>query len=162
MSGAWRYAVRSPVSPSSVAGAPPSPPGGRLLRQSLTVRDIADSSGRLRSRTEKIRTAGRSLPPGGEGGASATDEGEIGERNHVTQPSRRSILSLPKGRILSGILLLYVVPLNNGDPACWRPAWGGVRLCGNDWWERVIFSGWCRFAQDDTWGTGAWYHICLV
>ena len=22
---------------------------------------------------------------------------------------------------------LYVVPLNNGDPACWRPAWGGVR-----------------------------------
>ena len=23
--------------------------------------------------------------------------------------------------------LLYVVPLSNGDPACWRPAWGGVR-----------------------------------
>ena len=22
---------------------------------------------------------------------------------------------------------LYVVPLSNGDPACWRPAWGGVR-----------------------------------
>ena len=45
-----------------------------------------------------------------------------------------------------------MVPLNNGDPACWRPAWGGVRLCGNDWWVRVIFGGWCRFAQDDTEG----------
>ena len=21
----------------------------------------------------------------------------------------------------------YVVLLSNGDPACWRPAWGGVR-----------------------------------
>ena len=30
--GAGRYVLRSPVSPSSVAGAPPSPPGGRLLR----------------------------------------------------------------------------------------------------------------------------------
>ena len=51
--------------------------------------------------------------------------------------------------------MLYVTPRGNGDPACWRPAWGGVRLCGNDWWERVIFGGLCRFAQDDTWGTGA-------
>ena len=33
----------------------------------------------------------------------------------------------------------YAVRRNNGDPACWRPAWGGVRLCGNDWWSRVIF-----------------------
>ena len=32
-----------------------------------------------------------------------------------------------------------VVPLSNGDPACWRPAWGGVRLRGNDWWVRLIF-----------------------
>ncbi len=44
------------------------------------------------------------------------------------------------------------VPLSNGDPACWRPAWGGVRLRGNGWWVRVIFGGWCRFAQDDTVG----------
>ena len=42
------------------------------------------------------------------------------------------------------------------------PAWGGVRLCGNDWWGRLIFCGWCRFAQDDTWGAGARYVICLV
>ena len=26
-----------------------------------------------------------------------------------------------------GGAVLYVVPLNKGDPACWRPAWGGVR-----------------------------------
>ena len=51
-----------------------------------------------------------------------------------------------------GGTLLYVVPLNNGDPACWRPAWGGVRLRGNDWWSRVNIGGWCRFAQDDTVG----------
>ena len=50
----------------------------------------------------------------------------------------------------------YVVPLSKRDPACWRPAWGGVRLRGNGWWVRVIFGGLCRFAQDDTWGTGAW------
>ena len=67
--GAGRYVVRSPVSPSSGTGVPPSPPGGRLLRQSLVVRDSADFLVRLRSRTEKIRTAEGSLPPGGEGGA---------------------------------------------------------------------------------------------
>ena len=50
--------------------APPSPPGGRLLRQSLVVRDSADFLVRLRSRTEQIRTAEGSLPPGGEGGAA--------------------------------------------------------------------------------------------
>ena len=33
----------------------------------------------------------------------------------------------------------YVGPLSNGDPACWRPAWGGVRLRGNGWWVRMIF-----------------------
>ena len=57
-----------------------------------------------------------------------------------------------RGKAFFGGTLLYVVPLSNGDPACWRPAWGGVRLCGNDWWSRVIFGGWCRFAQDDTVG----------
>ncbi len=49
--------------------ATPSPPGGRLLRRFLVVRDSADFLVRLRSRTEKIRTAKGSLPPGGEGGA---------------------------------------------------------------------------------------------
>ena len=81
--GAGRCVVRSPVSPSSGAGAPPSPPGGRLF---------------------------------------------------------------------SGVRYRSVMPLNKGDPACWRPAWGGVRLRGNGWWVRLIFGGWCRFAQDDTWG----------
>ena len=32
-----------------------------------------------------------------------------------------------RGKAFSGIPLLHVVPLSNGDPACWRPAWGGVR-----------------------------------
>ena len=45
-----------------------------------------------------------------------------------------------------------MVPLSNGDSACWRPAWGGVRLCGNDLWVHMIFGEWCRFAQDDTVG----------
>ena len=36
-----------------------------------------------------IGTAEKSLPPGGEGGALAPDEGEIGERTHVTQPPPR-------------------------------------------------------------------------
>ena len=67
-------------------------PGEGYCGDSVRHRDSADSSVRLRGRTEKIRTAGRSLPPGGEGGAPAPDEGEIGERNHVTQPSRRSSL----------------------------------------------------------------------
>ena len=68
----------------------------------------------------------------------------------------------PPGMRTQGGAMLYVIPRSNGDPACWRPAWGGVRLRGNDWWVRVIFGEWCRFAQDDTWGTGAWYQICSV
>ena len=32
-----------------------------------------------------------------------------------------------RGEGFLGGAVLYVVPLNNGDPACWRPAWGGVR-----------------------------------
>ena len=55
---------------------------------------------------------------------------------------------------------LCAIPLSNGDPACWRPAWGGVRLCGNDWWSRVIFGGRCRYdevicSEMTRWGTGA-------
>ena len=34
-----------------------------------------------------IRITDKSLPPGGEGVAPATDEGETGERTHVTPPS---------------------------------------------------------------------------
>ena len=41
----------------------------------------------------------------------------------------------------------HVSSQSNGDPACWRPAWGGVRLCGNGWWGRVIFGGWCRYDE---------------
>ena len=36
------------------------------------------------------------------------------------------------------------------------PRLGRGSLCGDGWWVRVIFGGWCRFAQDDTWGAGAW------
>ena len=72
--------VRSPVSPSSVAGATPSPPGGRLLSavQILFVLllNLTDKSA-LSLYFAKNRS---SLPPGGEGGASAMDEGETGER----------------------------------------------------------------------------------
>ena len=37
-------------------------------------------------------------------------------------------------------------------PPAGAPPGGGVRLCGNDLWVRLIFCGWCRFAQDDTVG----------
>ena len=66
-------------------------------------------------------------------------------------PSLRATFPL-EGEGFWGGAGLYVVPLNNGDPACRRPAWGGVRLCGNGWWSRVILGGRCRFAQDDTVG----------
>ena len=36
------------------------------------------------------------------------------------------------------------------------PRLGRGSLCGNGWWERVIFGGRCRFAQDDTGDAGAW------
>ena len=35
------------------------------------------------------------------------------------------------------------------------PRLGRGSLCGNGWWSCVILGGWCRFAQDDTWGAGA-------
>ena len=55
--------------------------------------------------------------------------------------------SPPGGRLFSGVRYRSVMPLNKGDPACWRPAWGGVRLCGNGWWESLIFGGWCRYDE---------------
>ena len=45
-----------------------------------------------------------------------------------------------------------VVPLSNGDPACWRPAGGRGSLCGNGWLLRSPLHPVCRFAQDDTVG----------
>ena len=60
-----------------------------------------------------------------------------------------------RGKAFFGCAERYVVPLNKRDPACWRPAWGGVRLRGNVWLSRLNIGGWCRFAQDDTWGAGA-------
>ena len=67
-----------------------------------------------------------SLPPGGEGGAPAPDEGEAGEWNHVTQLSAVVAFLFKREGFLGGTLL-HVIPRGNGDPACWRPAWGGVR-----------------------------------
>ena len=56
-------------------------PGEGYCGGSARFRDSADFLVRLRNRTEQIRTAERSLPPGGEGVAPATDEGETGERS---------------------------------------------------------------------------------
>ena len=47
----------------------------------------------IEKQNEKNCTAERSLPPGGEGGAPATDEGETGERTRAW----RSSVSLPPG-----------------------------------------------------------------
>ena len=97
------------------------PPGGRLLRQSLVVRDSADFLVRLRSRTEQIRTAEGSLPPGGEGGAK--------RRMRAKQASvAHNAAYHPASASLDGGMR-YAVRSNNGDPACWRPAWGAGFDC---------------------------------
>ena len=137
--------------------APPSPPGGRLLRRDGCMKwfhpPISPSSVASRhlphpgegffrlckilyvlllilllirllnpacksALYQSITDCRSSLPPGGEGVAPATDEGEIGEWNHFMQLPCRSSLSLQKGRILSGILLLHVVPLSRRDLRC--------------------------------------------
>ena len=73
--------------------APPSPPGGRLLPAvrifSVLLLNLPDES----AMSLTMRDCRSSLPPGGEGGAPAPDEGEIGERTHVMHPSP----SLPPG-----------------------------------------------------------------
>ena len=52
-----------------------------------------------------LRNDRSSLPPGGEGGAPATDEGETGERTHVTHPAntnrQASILRPCNPRVIS-------------------------------------------------------------
>ncbi len=53
--------------------------------------------------------------------------------------SSAPVFGCGEGEGFGGCAWRCVVPRSNGDPACWRPAWGGVRLRGNDWWERVIF-----------------------
>ena len=53
----------------------------------------------------------------------------------------------PPGTRTQGGAGRYVILLNKRDPACWRPAWGGVRLRGNDWWSRLIFGGWCYYDE---------------
>ena len=81
--------------------APPSPPGGRLP---LAVRICSVLLFNLTKKSAlslTTRDRRRSLPPGGEGGAPATDEGETGERTHVTQPSHPAPESSEaKGKIL--------------------------------------------------------------
>ena len=93
-------------------------------------------------------------PPGGGCVFPGRGTGEGGAprgRARLFRPHPSLRATFPTGgKAFSGGTLLHVVPLSNGDPACWRPAWGGVRLCGNGWWVRLIFGGWCRFAQDDT------------
>ena len=138
-----------------IADAPPSPPGGRLLRFFAKYRDSADLSVRLRSRTKRICTAERSLPPGGEGVAPATDEGETGERTterHVP----------PCVRVPGGQCALRGAPEQRRSRLLAPRLGDGVRLRGNVWLSRSPLNPVCRFAQDDTWVTGAWHHICLV
>ena len=67
--------------------APPSPPGGRLLPAvrifSVLLLNLPDES----AMSLTMRDCRSSLPPGGEGGAPAPDEGETGERTHVRHSS---------------------------------------------------------------------------
>ena len=47
-------------------------------------------------------------------------------------------------------------------PPAGAPSGGRGSLCGNVWLSRSPLHPVCRFAQDDTWVTGARYLICLV
>ena len=124
--------VRSSVSPSSVASRHLPHPGEgffRLCQSFLFYFSILPKNRRYFSSLPKnwrcfklLRTTEGSLPPGGEGVAPATDEGETGERStkrsappRVRAPGRR------RGRC--------AVRSNNGDPACWRPARGAGFDC---------------------------------
>ena len=106
--------------------------------------------------TTKQRRAVEPRPPGGApaGGISVVP---ARPRNAPRRPGTRT----------QGGAWRSVVPLSKRDPACWRPAGGGVRLCGSDWLVRLIFGVRCRYdevicSEMTRWGSGARYQICLV
>ena len=51
---------------------------------------------------------------------------DVRARPFRPHPSLRATFPL-EGEGFCGGAVLYVIPLSNGDPACWHPAWGGVR-----------------------------------
>ena len=68
-----------------------------------------------------------------------------------SSPSLRSVRKLGAGRGR------YVVALEQRRSRLLAPRQGGgVRLRGAVWLSRSPLHPVCRFAQDDTWGTGAW------
>ena len=78
--------------------APPSPPGGRLRSVVQHFQAIPLSHTYKSALSLTMRDCRSSLPPGGEGGAPAPDEGETGERTHA--------------RHLSAFLPLFHKPLH--------------------------------------------------
>ena len=62
----------------------------------------------------------------------------------------------PRGKAFGAVRSVVWCLVAMEIPPAGAPPGGGVRLCGNGWWERVIFGGRCRFAQDDTGDAGAW------
>ena len=105
--GAGRLMIRSPTSPSSGTGVPPSPPGGKA---SFGCADLFCYASQLyRNLTFKSalslspRNDRSSLPPGGEGGTPVPDEGETGERNfYAIYPSLPREPSIPPRLCNSG------------------------------------------------------------
>ncbi len=82
--------VRPPVSPSSVASRHLPHPGEGYCGSSVRFRDSVDflAGGNFCQKVFFLEVAPTpSLPPGGEGGTPVPDEGEIGERTHVTHPA---------------------------------------------------------------------------
>ena len=93
---------------------------------------------------KQLRTAAVAFPFEGEGGAPAPDEGG------------RTALFYPLWKGFFGLCVALCGASQQWRSRLLAPRLGRGSLCGNVWWSRVIFSGRCRFAQDDTWGTGAW------
>ncbi len=74
----------SPISPSSVAGATPSPPGGRLF-PAVQIFYVLLLNHACKSALYLMLTNHRGKPsPGWGRWREATDEGETGERTHIT------------------------------------------------------------------------------
>ena len=106
---------------------------------SIKYRDNADLSVKLRSRTEKVCTTERSLPPGGEGGAKRWMRAKQASVVHnATHPLR------PRPRMAECVTRCVQA---TEIPPAGAPPGGRGSLCGNDWLHRSPLNPVCRYDE---------------
>ena len=127
--------VRSPISPSSIACGATFPTQGEGFGDTALLCTASKSAQYLNFTNRRKKPS----PWVGKVAPQATDEGETGERSTKRYASPCVRVPVGRGR--------YMVPLSNGDPACWRPAWGGVRLRGAVWLCRSPLHPVCRYDE---------------